>query len=63
MTDAPMFIKIIVMLLMCGVCATVLVGLISQEMLAFKIAASCAALAVILVIGWRISQKAGGIDG
>jgi len=59
MTTAPMFLKIVVMLLMCSVCGTMLVGVISKDMLAFKIAGSCAVLATILVLGYRISQKSG----
>lgn len=63
MASAPMLIKILVMLLMCGVCATMLVGVISHDMMAFKIAGSCAALAAIIVVGWRVSQKSGGSHG
>jgi len=58
-----MLIKILVMLLMCAVCGTMLVGVISRDMMAFKIAGSCAALAAIIVIGWRVSQKSGGENG
>ena len=63
MASAPMLIKILVMLLMCGVCGTMLVGVIGRDALAFKIAGSCAALAAIIVIGWRVSQKSGGTNG
>jgi len=58
-----MLIKILVMLLMCTVCGTMLVGVISRDMMAFKIAGTCAALAAILVVGWRVSQKSGGENG
>lgn len=58
-----MLIKILVMLLMCGVCGTMLVGVIGRDVNAFKIAGSCAALAAIIVIGWRVSQKSGGTNG
>lgn len=63
MASAPMLIKILVMLLMCGVCGTMLVGVIGSDPLAFKIAGTCAALAAIIVIGWRVSQKSGGSNG
>jgi len=58
-----MLIKILVMLLLCGVCGTMLLGVISRDAMAFKIAGTCAALAAIIVIGWRVSQKSGGTNG
>ena len=58
-----MLIKILVMLLLCGVCGTMLVGFIGRDPMAFKIAGTCAALAAIIVIGWRVSQKSGGTNG
>jgi hypothetical protein len=63
MANAPMLIKIILILLMCGVCGTLLVGLIGRDLMAFKIAGSLAVLAAILVVGWRVSQKSGGENG
>ncbi len=63
MASAPILIKILVMLLMCGVFCTMLIGVIGRDAMAFKIAGTCATLAAILVIGWRVSQKSGGTNG
>ena len=38
MRDAPMPVKLLVLVLMCGLCALVLVGLIGHEPLALKLA-------------------------
>ena len=63
MASAPMLIKIFVMLLLCGACGALLIGVIGRDALAFKIAGTCAALAAIIVIGWRVSRKSGGNNG
>ena len=63
MANAPMLIRIVVMLLMCSICGTMLVGFIGGNAQAFKIAGSCAALVAIIVIGWHVSQKSGGTNG
>ena len=61
MKTAPMGLKILLVILMCAVCSTALVGVIGRDAMAFKIAGSCMALCVILVVGWRIAKKSGDV--
>ena len=61
MKTAPMSIKVILVILMCAVCSTALVGVITRDAMAFKIAGTCMALCAILVVGYRIAKKSGDV--
>lgn len=61
MKTAPMPLKIVLMLLMCAVCSTAVVGLITRDVWAFKIAGTCAVLCVVFMLGWKMTKKSGDV--
>ncbi|MEE9273655.1 MAG: hypothetical protein V3U57_10380 [Robiginitomaculum sp.] len=61
MTGAPLFLKMMVVLLSCGVCISIVGGLVSKNAVTFQIAGSCLALAAIIVVGWRVRHKSGDV--
>jgi len=59
MSSAPRYIKFILLALMLGFLGTLVLGIVSQNPVAFKVAGTCVALAAIIVLVWRISRKSG----
>jgi hypothetical protein len=58
--DAPMPLKILLLVLFCGICGLVLVGLIGQEPLAFKLAVVDLILFGGILTIWRTKSKGAG---
>lgn len=59
MSNAPAYIKFILLALMLGFLGALVLGIVTQNPFAFKIAGTCVALAAIVVLVWRISRKSG----
>jgi len=58
--DSPLPMKILMLALFCGGCGLVLVGLIAQEPMAFKLAVADLVLFGGVMAIWRMKNRGGG---